>query len=190
MILMLCVGLVLIGSQNISAADKTFNMPLESIQPIGNNNGCNANKVAGSYTFSQFNPTYGKTFVDQLNFGDEGTVYWQWTGSLELPITVGTGSPYVGSWKCVSGGNMMFTVIVGVYLPTTTGGDVELSYYFRFTMLYNVDGDELKRVRRVRKCFLPTEDPTDPNGVPGCGTNISTSAYNFKRLKPMDSDLN
>jgi len=173
LMLMLCVAFLLIGSRDIWAAPA---------------DGCSSKKVAGSYTRSAVDPDLGKVFVDQLNFDGDGTLYWNWTGSLELPITLGIGSPYVGSWKCLRDGNLLLTVIVGSYAPNGSG-DVELSNYFRLTMVYTLDGDTLKRVKRVRRCYLPTEDPTDPAGVPGCGTSYSESAYDFTRLNPLDSDF-
>jgi hypothetical protein len=162
--------------------------------------GCKNGKFIGSYTRPQtLNDIWADstgvnhTVLFQLNLQSDGTVFQYWTGFLDLMLE-GTGSPYVGSWKCRDDGKLVVTLITATFLQTTdTHGspatvDVLLQNHSRITMLFTVtDGDTLTRTQARSRTYSVTEDPSDPTA--GTLTPLNTSVVVYKRLVASDVDL-
>lgn len=164
--------------------------------------GCSPDKVPGSYTRSDPQPdTFGngsmvaRTYVFQLNLNSDGTAYQYWTGFPDFLIELGTGSPFVGSWKCRSDGKLVVVLINAEYNPVSispgTGlptADIELILHSRYTYLFSVEtNNTLKRLKARTRRYGPTEDPSDPTA----GTLFPASSLTviYKRLKASDADL-
>lgn len=109
-------------------------------------------------------------------------------------LNAGTGTPYVGSWKCRDDGKLVVTLINAGYTSTTdTHGnpslvDLLLLFQPRVTYLFTVtDGYTLTRTQARSRRYSVTEDPSDPTA--GALRPLDTSAVEYKRLVASDSDL-
>ena len=163
--------------------------------------GCKNGKFVGSYTRPQtLNDIWGDstgvnhTVLFQLNLQSDGTAFQYWTAFPDLMLNGGTGTPYVGSWKCRDDGKLVVTLISAVYTSTTdTHGnpslvDLLLLFHQRVTYLFTVtDGDTLTRTEARARRYSVTEDPSDPTA--GTLRPLDTTVVVYKRLVASDSDL-
>lgn len=161
--------------------------------------GCKKGEFFGSYTRTELNQdVFGDgsaihTFIYQLNLHSDGTATQYWTGLNDYLITLGTGSPWTGSWTCRGDGKLVVTLIVATYFPVTgnpnvASPDVELGSHFRDTYLFNVvDENTLIRIQSRRRAYLPAGDPTNPTG--GTLGPLSTTPVTYNRLVASDADL-
>jgi hypothetical protein len=169
--------------------------------------GCLNFKFVGSYTHAdEFADVWGDGtnvahwFLFQLNLHSDGTASQHWTGFSDIMLSAGTGSPFVGSWKCRGDGKLVVTVITASYLPTgdainhpTTVPDPPpvdtfLTFHARTTYLFSVtDGNTLTRIQRRTRLYPADEDPSDPTG--GTLGPLNTDVVVYKRLVASDADL-
>jgi len=154
----------------------------------GSGTECDPEKVAGSYialrptTFSGS----GLGVLDQLKLGSDGTAYWYQSTAFDLLVSQGSFIPEIGSWKCLRDGTLVVTTI-GVNYHTVGGQDIAKDSNHRFTQkLSVVDSNTLQTISRVARNFALTDDPLGPLGVPG---PTSTAVFQFKRVKPLPSDI-
>lgn len=162
--------------------------------------GCKNGKFVGSYTRPQtMNDIWldstgvNHTVLFQLNLQSDGTAFQYWTGFPDLMLQ-GTGSPYVGSWKCRDDGKLVVTLITATYLQTTnTHGnpapfDLLLQNHSRITSLFTVtDRKTLTRTEARSRVYSVTEDPSDPTA--GTLHPLNTTVVVYKRLVASDADL-
>jgi hypothetical protein len=161
--------------------------------------GCRNGKFVGSYTSpSPASDVFGDTtavhaFTFQLTLHSDGTANQFWTGLPDFQNTLGTGSPWIGSWKCRSDGKVVVTLIRATYLPTNNPNvierpDVELVNHVRNTYLFSVvDDNTLQRIQARARVYTPSQDPTVATG--GTLGNLSTTVIEYKRLVASDADL-
>ena len=163
--------------------------------------GCKNGKFVGSYTRPQtLNDIWGDstgvnhTVLFQLNLQSDGTAFQYWTAFPELMLNGGTGTPYVGSWKCRDDGKLVVTLINAGYTSTTdTHGnpslvDLLLLFHQRVTYLFTVtDGDTLTRTQARARRYSVTEDPSDSTA--GTLRPLDTTVVVYKRLVASDADL-
>jgi len=163
---------------------------------------CKKGGFFGSYTRSDPNFDVfgdGTTFhslVFQLTLHTDGTANEFWTGLPDYTITLGTGSPWIGSWTCRSDGKLVVTMINGSYTPVTgtdpnTGNptpDIALFRTSRTTYLFTIDdANTLTRTESRARRYTPAQDPTDPSG--GTLAALNTTSFVYKRLTASDADL-
>ena len=164
--------------------------------PAANNN-CKMKDVAGSYTrVSQYDVGNGpEYYIFQLNLNRDGTATQNWTGLPEMMLTLGSGTPEVGSWTCKNG-HVVLTMISSTYVPVesqdpfTNAPDVDLTLlrHNRVTSRLNVlDQDTLVRTKAINRTYDPNEDPSDPNG--GTLGTLNTTQLTYTRLVASDADL-
>jgi len=170
-----------------------------AVPAFGDAAGCKKGEFFGSYTRSEVNQDiFGDgsavhTFVFQLNLHSDGTATQYWTGVNDYFLTLGTGSPWRGSWSCRSDGKLVVTLLVATYFPVTnnpnvTSPDVELRGYFRTTYLFNiVDENTLTRIQARTRTYNATQDPTNPAG--GTLGSLDTTSLTYNRLVASDGDL-
>ena len=165
------------------------------------NEGCKNGKFVGSYTL--LDPSFDvlgdgsvlHNLLFQLTLHSDGTVAQNWTGLPDFQINTGTGTPWIGSWKCQNNGKLLVTTLRANFDPTppipghTVYADTQLSVHLRNTYLFVVlDDNTLKRVQARFRLYDPTQDPTDPNG----GTlspKVDTTEFTYKRLVASAADL-
>jgi len=156
---------------------------------------CNTTDVSGSYTRLDQNFDVigdGSVFhnlIFQLTLNKDGTASQYWTGIPDYLIGAGTSSPFIGSWSCRSDGNVVVSFIWANYSPIKRKGisDVALVEHRRATYLFSVDTNSLTRVQGRVRVYLPSEDPTNPNG--GTLGPIFTNTATYTRLTASDADL-
>jgi hypothetical protein len=161
---------------------------------------CRNGKFAGSYVSSPNAPTdlFGDatvvhTFVFQLTLHSDGTASQYWTGLPDYELTLGTGSPWIGSWTCRNDGKLVVSLLRASYLPVAPGvnnptNDIELLGHFRSTYLFTIDDDNtVTRIQARSRTYGPDEDPSIATG--GTLGAISNAAVPYKRLVASDSDL-
>jgi hypothetical protein len=169
--------------------------------------GCKTGKFVGSYTHTDTFPDMwgdgsdiSHELVFQLNLHGDGTAYQYWTGFPDLAPSLGTQSPYVGSWACRSDGKLVVTFITALYLPTTDAKnhpttvpdpapvDAVLWRHYRVTYLLSVtDGNTLTKIQSRSRYYEVTEDPSDPAG--GTLNALNSTVVQYKRLVASDADL-
>ena len=73
----------------------------------GGTAGCRSGHFVGSYITSPNSPTdlFGNgtvihTYAYQLTLTSDGSATQYWTGLPDYILTLGTASPWIGSWKC------------------------------------------------------------------------------------------
>ncbi|HVQ55117.1 MAG TPA: hypothetical protein VMS29_00050 [Pyrinomonadaceae bacterium] len=169
------------------------------VPSFADSTGCKKGEFFGSYTRPELSQdvlgdgSAIHSFTYQLNLHNDGTATQYWTGLNDYLITLGTGSPWTGSWTCRSDGKLIVTMIVASYFPVTnnqnvTSPDVELRSHFRDTYLFNVvDENTLIRIQSRRRAYLPAADPTNPAG--GTLGPLSTTSVAYNRLVASDADL-
>ncbi len=150
---------------------------------------CSVKKQAGSYV--ALRPTTisgsGASILDQLRLNSDGTAYWYQSTAFDLLVTTGSFIPQIGSWKCLDDGNLLVTTIGVTY--HSVGTDIVKDSNERFTQkLSPTNDDTLTVIIRVFKDFPLTTDPLDPTAVPS-STRTGTTAFEFKRVKPVPSDI-
>ena len=163
--------------------------------------GCRNGRFVGSYTRPQtLNDIWADstgvnhTVLFQLNLQSDGTAFQYWTGLPDLMLNGGTGSPFVGSWKCRDDGKLVVTLISAGYTPTTdTHGnaspvDLILFQHTKSTFLFTVtDDDTLTRTQARSRRYSVTENPSDP--AAGALRPLDSTVVVYKRLVASDSDL-
>ena len=171
------------------------------VTPAFAGEGCNEFKFVGSYTRAEtldlfLDGSVIHTFIYQLNIHSDGTADQYWTGFLAYPLNTGSGSSWIGSWKCQNNGKLLVTFIRARYVPTTPtttlppapNPDIQLLDHIRNTYLFSVpDNNTLNRVQGRARRYTPTQDPTDPNG--GTLFALDPTVYVYKRLKASAADL-
>jgi len=174
----------------------------------GNGNaGCKNGKFVGSYThLDTFPDLWGDASgvihqtIRQLNLHSDGTATEEHTWAPDVMLSLGTVSPYVGSWTCRQDGRLVVTVIFALYGPTTDAinhpstvpapppVDIFLFQHNRTTSLFSVtDANTLTRIQARTRRYAATEDPSDPTG--GVLRPLSTVPLVYKRLVASDADL-
>lgn len=160
---------------------------------------CATGRFVGTYTratpaIDQVGNGELHAYVFQLTFHADGTISQYWTGFPDYMISTGTGSPWIGSWKCRENGNVLVNVIGATYLPSPADpnygllDDVKLSSHFRSTYVFNIDDNNtMTRIKARARTYLPADDPTDPNG--GTLGTLSTTPLVYKRLVVSAVDL-
>lgn len=153
----------------------------------GSGTGCDPERVAGSYI--ALRPTIfsgsGLGVLDQLKLGSDGTAYWYQSTAFDLMISTGSFIPEIGSWKCQRDGTLVVTTIGVNY--HSLGTDIAKDSNTRFTQkLSVVDSNTLQNISRVQRIFALTDDPLGPLGIPG---PPNTSVFQYKRVKPLPSDI-
>jgi len=150
---------------------------------------CIVKKVTGAYVALRPNTVSGSgpSILDQLKLSSDGTAYWYQSTSFDLLVTAGSFIPQIGSWKCQEDGTLLVTTIGVTY--RSTGTDEVKDSNERFTQkLSVVDDDTLQVITRVFKDFPLSTDPLDPAAVPS-STRIGSTVFQFKRVKPVPSDI-
>ena len=166
----------------------------------GGTTGCRNGHFLGSYISSPNPPTdlFGDgsvihTFVYELTLNSDGTATQYWTGLPDYISTLGTASPWIGSWKCRSDGKLVVSMLLAGFVPVGPGvnnptNDISLAYHSRWTYLFSVDDDEtLTRTQLRTRTYGPADDPSVLTGGVLSGLNTSTAQY--KRVVASDADL-
>lgn len=160
---------------------------------------CATGKFVGTYTrVTAAEDLVGNgelhAYVFQLTFHADGTVTQYWTGFPDYMISAGTGSPWIGSWKCRDNGNVLVNVIGATYVPSAADSnfglldDVKLYRHTRSTYVFNIDDNNtMTRIKARARTYEAAEDPTDPNG--GTLGILSTTPLVYKRLSASAADL-
>ena len=172
------------------------------------NAGCKNSKFIGSYTLTDTSlsdlwgdgTNVSHTVIFQLNLHSDGTADQYWTGFPDIMLSGGSGSAWIGSWKCRDDGVLVVTTIHANYVPTTDAKnhpttvpkpppvDLILDSHVRSTWLFSVtDADTLTRTQSRNRVYGVTEDPSDPNG--GTLRNLNNNQFIYKRLVASDADL-
>jgi hypothetical protein len=136
------------------------------------------------------------TYIFQLQLHSDGTATQLWSGSPDFMINLGTTTNYRGSWQCRADGNLVVTVLEGLYTPVNSSRnpnavvpDVQLVGYSRVTYLFSVDSDNtLTRLQARARTYGENEDPTNPTG--GSLQPLSTTQVTYTRFVASDADLN
>src|SRR5215471_502740 len=178
------------------------------IPAFAQDKGCKNIKFYGSYTLTDTSLTdlwgdgsnVSHTVIFQLNLHSDGTADQYWTGFPDIMLSGGTGSAWIGNWKCREDGMLVVTTLHAIYLPTTDAKnhpttvpdpppvDLILSQHVRSTWLFSVtDANTLTRTQARNRVYGVTEDPSDPNG--GTLRNPNNNQFIFKRLVASDADL-
>jgi hypothetical protein len=165
---------------------------------------CKNSNFVGSYTHATlFTDIWGDGtgvdhyLVSQLNLHSDGTVYEEFSGSPDLMLSFGAGTPPVGSWQCRQDGKLVVTTITANYAPTNDASlhgipnvpvDLFLLFNLRTTRLFSVtDQNTLTRIQARTRLYDPAQDPTDPFG--GTLRPLNTTVVQYKRLVASDADL-
>ena len=135
------------------------------------------------------------TFVFQLNLDSDGSATQYWTGLPDYILTLGTGSPQIGSWKCRNDGKLIITLLSAGYAPVDPDpplhnptNDVSLAFHTRTTYLFTVDDDNtLTRIQSRSRTYDVNEDPSIATG--GTLGDIDNHTRQYKRLSASDADL-
>ena len=163
--------------------------------------GCRTSKVVGAFVSSPNTPTdvFGDgsvihTFVFQLNLDSDGSATQYWTGLPDYIMTLGTGSPQIGSWKCRNDGKLIITLLSAGYIPVDPNppnnptNDVSLAFHTRTTYLFTVDDDNtLTRIQSRSRRYAPADDASIATG--GTLLTINNTTTQYKRLSASDADL-
>jgi len=171
------------------------------------NAGCKNGKFIGSYIALVTVPdVWGDgtnvlhQTLRQLTLHSDGTANQEDTSALDIMLSGGTISSEVGSWKCLSDGQLVVTLIWASYTPTNDAVnhpvatpipppvDLLLSGHTRTTHLFSVtDVNTLTRTEARNRTYDATEDPTDPTG--GVLGPLVTIVRVYKRVVASDADL-
>lgn len=171
------------------------------------NAGCKNGKFVGSYThLDTFPDVWGDgtnvlhQFIRQLTLHSDGTATEETTGAPDIMLSGGTTSSRVGSWTCLSDGQLVVTLIFAVYLPTNDAVnhpvftpipppvDILLTQHSRMTSRFSVtDTNTLTRTLARTRRYNAKEDPTDPTG--GVLQPLNTNVVVYKRVVASDADL-
>lgn len=169
--------------------------------------GCKTGKFVGSYTTAvPITDVWGDgsgvahTYLFQLNLHADGIVTQEFTGSPDIMLSGGAGTPFVGSWACRKDGKLVVTMLTAVYLPTTDAinhpasvpapppVDLLLAGNSRLTYLFVVtDDNTLTRTESRRRGYPSPSDPSDPNG--GILGPLNTTEVVYTRVVASDADL-
>lgn len=133
-----------------------------------------------------------RTFIYQLTFYRDGIVEQNWTGSPDYILSLGTNTPWIGSWTCRSDGKLLVTTLRGIYAPAPgvqgVPADLAIVGHRRNTILFSViDRNTLDRIQYRTRDYNNSENPTDPTA--GTLFALDTSVVEYKRLKASIADL-
>ena len=158
---------------------------------------CSKARTAGSYIRLRDDPT--PTFIEQVVLHSDGTAYFYQSTSLDHPITNGTSTSEIGSWKCVDADTLVMTVIGENYRsepitspddPLLTLRDTAPDSRDRLTLRFDVqDKDTLVRNYFIDWNFDLSANPLDPNAVPLYDPVIGTNTPVYQRVPVLTSDL-
>ena len=166
------------------------------------NTGCLANKFFGTYTSVEQYENIDvrgdgivfedRTFIYQLTFYRDGIVEQYWTGSPDYVLSLGTNTPWIGSWTCRSDGKLLVSTLRGNYSPVPGAppvqSDIAIVGHRRNTFLFSVvDRNTLDRIQYRTRDYNNSEDPTDPNAGTLCP--LDTTVIEYKRFKASNADL-
>jgi hypothetical protein len=172
------------------------------------NAGCKNGKFIGSYThLNTFPDIWGDgtnvehQLISQLNLHSDGTATEEFSGSPDIMLSFGLGTPSVGSWTCRNDGMLVVTVIFAIYVPTTDAinhpstvpnppppVDLFLLLHNRATYLFSVtNANTLTRIQARNRQYDAAEDPTNPTG--GVLRPLRTGVVVYTRLVASDADL-
>lgn len=169
------------------------------VAPAFASGGCRNGHFVGAYVSSPNAPTdvfpdVHHTFVFQLNLHSDGTADQYWTGLPDYVMTLGTGSPWIGSWTCRNDGKLVVTMLFAGYVPVESDpvdnptNDISLSFHSRSTYLFTVDDDNtITRIQSRSRTYHIDEDPSIATG--GTLGMISNATVPYKRLSASDADL-
>jgi hypothetical protein len=169
------------------------------IAPAFASSGCRNGHFVGAYVSSPNAPTQvfhdvAHTFVYQLNLDSDGSATQYWTGLPDYILTLGTGSPQIGSWKCRNDGKLIIMLLSAGYAavppnpPDNPTNDVSLAFHTRTTYLFTVDDDNtLTRIQSRSRTYDVDEDPSNPTG--GSLSAINSDTRQYKRFAASDADL-
>lgn len=162
---------------------------------------CNNDNFFGTYTRvdAATDPIGDGTLLHQyiynLTLSSDGSAIQYWTGLPDFQINSGTGSTFVGSWKCKNNGQLVVTLLASTYYPTDPLAnpnvplpDVSLQYNYRYTYLFKVNNpNTLTRIQARSRRYLASEDSTNPTaGILG---TLSTTPITYNRFVASDDDL-
>jgi hypothetical protein len=175
--------------------------------PASADSGCKNGKFVGSYTTPVVFPdvwgdgtNVAHTYVLQLNLHNDGTATQDFSGFPDVMLSLGTGTPFVGSWICRKDGKLVVTMISTIYGSTTDAinhpttvpdpppVDLFLVASSRDTFLFTVtDDNTLTRIQARRRNYPPDQDPSDP--AEGTLGSLNTNVVVYNRLVASDADL-
>lgn len=139
--------------------------------------------VAGSYVRTT-GSTPDDAVMNQFIFNVDGTVYFNRSLSINLPIATGTFLPFVGTWKKKN--NFIYVTLVTTQAGPT-GSDVNVINYARSTFkIKQIDKHTLEIVFQVVKIIPLNQDPLRAEGTTVLSIP-STSIY--KKVKVLFSDF-
>jgi len=171
------------------------------VGPAFATSGCRNGHFVGSYTTSPNVPTdvFGdgsvfNTYIFQLHLNGDGTATQYWTGFPDYLLSLGTGSQWMGSWKCRNDGKLVIVLLRATYLPVGPNPpnvptrDVALAFHTRTTYLFSVDDDNtVTRIQARSRFYTPDEDPSNATG--GTLGTISNATVQYTRFVASDADL-
>jgi hypothetical protein len=130
----------------------------------------------------------------------DGIATQEFTGSPDVMLSGGEGTPFVGSWTCRKDGKLVVTMLTALYGTTTDAinhpttvpdpppVDLFLAANSRVTYLFTVtDDNTLTRIQSRRRGYPPAADPTDPTG--GTLGPLNTTEVVYNRVVASDADL-
>ena len=130
--------------------------------------------------------TFPDPFLDEFVFTKDGTVYFNESTAIGLPLERGTFLPFIGTWKGRDD-IVKFTVISVIALPTVSEEDVTLYAWDRYTAkLRIVNKNKLEILHVINRQIPFGEDPLTAEGVV-VGEAKGESV--LKRIKVKSSDL-
>ena len=157
---------------------------------------CAKGKFVGTYTRPDLNrDVFGDgsvfhSYAVQLTLNIDGSANIAFTGFPDYIISLGTGSPQIGSWVCRADGKLVLNVIGALYLPQVVNGvnDIVLAFNHRDSYLFTItDDNTLTRDAFRRRRYTPTQDLTDPTAGTLLPINTNTAVYT--RVIASDADL-
>lgn len=161
---------------------------------------CQAGSFVGTYTRAiAANDPIGNgelhASLFQLTFHADGTVNQYWTGLPDYMINLGSGGPWIGSWKCRDNGKILVTMMGSTFEPAAPDAnigsvsDIKLYSHFRSTYVFEITNNQtLTRIKARSRTYAADQDPTDPDG--GTLGTLSTTPLVYKKLVPSGADLN
>ena len=149
-------------------------------------------KLPGSYIGQRSTPEFTSNRIDQLQLHSDGSAYWNQSYAINFPLSDGTYTPAIGSWKCLGDGTLAVTVIRAISTPypnATNPTDLEATSYSRFTFNYRVlHNGQLEVFHRVDWNVPFNEDVLLPHS--GTVSQNDSTVYKWKKVRVTPSDLN
>jgi hypothetical protein len=159
--------------------------------------GCRSGKFPGSYVYSTTIDIFGDgtvihQYYENLQLHSDGTARMDFNLWPDYMINTGLDTPSIGSWTCRADGKLILTLLTTEYAQTTfhvSSPDLSQTNHFRRTALITIIDDNTLAVSNTRtRTYLPSEDPTNPNGGT-LGQLRSHTDYIYHRMIASDADL-